>query len=112
VSTEPQRSPDAEPHTLPPDDLFTSPTELNAVTLGTLPTGTRLVLRCRKDWRAATVASFDAATSRVVLSVGSPSGHTYRLRRPADSPLTFDGPIPILGEGHWRAGLARYDTRW
>jgi hypothetical protein len=112
VSTESQRPPEAEPHALDNGGLLASPPEVNALTLGSLPTGTRIVLRCRKDWRAATVASFDAATSRVVLSVGSPSGHTYRLRRPADSPLTLDGPIPVLGEGHWRAGLARYDVRW
>jgi len=112
VSTEPSRSPDSEPHALTADDLFPSPPEAQSLTLGSLPLGARLVLRCRKDWRVATVAFIDAATSRVVLSVGSPSGHTYRLRRPADAPLTHDGPVPILGEGQWRAGLARYDVRW
>jgi len=74
--------------------------------------GARLILRCRADWRAATVAAFDAATARVVLNVASPGGHTYRVRRPADSPLAHDGHLPILGEGSWRAGLARYDVRW
>ncbi|MCA1635474.1 MAG: hypothetical protein LC802_17730 [Acidobacteria bacterium] len=112
MSTEPSRSPDAEPQTLSADDLFPSQADTEALTLGSLPTGARLVLRCRKDWRTATVASLDKATARVVLSVGSPSGHTYRLRRPADAPLTHDGPIPLLGEGLWRAGLARYDMRW
>ena len=117
MSTEPQRSPDAEPPKLPTDDLFPSQPEANqpdpaAPTLGSLPLGARLVLRCRKDWRTATVAFIDAATARVVLSVGSPSGHTYRLRRPSDAPLNFDGHVPVLGEGQWRAGLARYDVRW
>jgi hypothetical protein len=83
-----------------------------APTLGSLPVGARLILRCRADWRAATVAAFDAPTARVVLNVASPGGHTYRVRRPADSPLAHDGHFPILGEGHWRAGLARYDVRW
>ncbi len=83
-----------------------------ATTLGSLPVGARLILRCRADWRTATVAAFDAAKARVVLSVASPGGHTYRVRRPADSPLTHDGHLPVLGEGCWRAGLARYDVRW
>jgi hypothetical protein len=83
-----------------------------APTLGSLPVGARLILRCRADWRAATVAAFDAETARVVLNVASPGGHTYRVRRPADSPLAHDGHFPVLGEGHWRAGLARYDARW
>lgn len=79
-------------------------------TLGSLPVGARLVLRCRADWRAATVAASEP--ERVILSVASPTGHTYRVRRPSDSPLAFDGGIPVLGGGGWRAGLARYDVRW
>lgn len=112
MSTQPERSPDAEPHALKTDDLFPSQPDPETPTLGSLPLGARLVLRCRKDWRTATVAFIDADAALVVLSVGSPSGHTYRLRRPADSPLTFDGHVPVLGEGQWRAGLARYDVRW
>ncbi|HKS26277.1 MAG TPA: hypothetical protein VJS44_00585 [Pyrinomonadaceae bacterium] len=79
-------------------------------TLGSLPVGARLILRCRKDWRDAVVA---ALTPRaVILYVTSPKGRTYRLRRPPDSLLSLDGSIPVLGEGQWRAGLARYDSRW
>jgi hypothetical protein len=89
-----------------------TPTALDSPTLGSLPLGARLVLRCRKDWRTASVAAFEPDLARVVLSVASPSGHTYRLRRPADSQLTLDGHIPVLGEGHWRPGLVRYDLRW
>lgn len=81
-----------------------------AHTLGALPVGARLLLRCRKDWRDATIVS--VADDSVTLSVTSPKGRTYRLRRPPDSPLLFDGQIPVLGEGQWRAGLARYDPRW
>ena len=113
MSTETTRPPEAEPQALAEGGLFPSRADAAAApTLGSLPLGARLVLRCRKDWRAATVAFIDNATDRVVLSVGSPGGHTYRLRRPADSPLTHDGPVPVLGEGHWRSGLARYDVRW
>jgi hypothetical protein len=79
-------------------------------TLASLPVGARLILRCRKDWRDATVAA--RSPEHVTLSVGSPSGHTYRVKRPPDTLLIYEGPIPILGEGHWRAGLVRYDVRW
>jgi hypothetical protein len=80
--------------------------------LGSLPVGARLILRCRADWRTATVASFEPDRDRVVLNVASPTGHTYRVRRPADAALAHDGCLPVLGEGQWRAGLARYDVRW
>ncbi len=102
----------------PADGLSSSLSETEAqtlltnevLTLGALPIGARLILRCRKDWRVACVSAI--THDSVTLSVGSPSGHTYRVRRPADSPLTFDGVLPVLGEGQWRAGLARYDARW
>ena len=96
----------------PPDGLFLSTDRAPAPTLGSLPVGARLILRCRADWRTATIASFEPALERVVLNVASPTGHTYRVRRPADAALTYDGHLPILGEGQWRAGLARYDVRW
>ncbi|HVF42136.1 MAG TPA: hypothetical protein VM936_03945 [Pyrinomonadaceae bacterium] len=81
-------------------------------TLGSLPVGARLVLRCRADWRAATVAAYEVELGRVILNVASPKGGTYRVRRPADAALSHDGHVPLLGEGQWRAGLARYDVRW
>ena len=87
------------------------PDETDA-TLGSLPVGARLILRCRADWRAATVSAFETELGRVILNVASPKGGTYRVRRPADASLSYDGHVPILGEGHWRAGLARYDVRW
>lgn len=99
----------------PPDGLVLSPVDVlqtEPATLGSLPLGARLILRCRADWRAATVASFETHLGRVVLNVASPHGHTYRVRRPADAALNYDGHLPILGEGQWRAGLARYDVRW
>lgn len=92
----------------PSDGLQTF--EEERLTLAQLTIGARLILRCRKDWRDATITStFDGI---VTLSVGSPSGHTYRVRRPSDSPLSIDGSIPVLGEGHWRMGRVRYDIRW
>ena len=124
MGTTQHRPPDAWAHDAPPDGLSSFKTEPYpsaaessstgdcAATLGSLPVGARLILRCRADWRAATVAAFESETARVVLNVASPTGHTYRVRRPHDSPLTHDGHLPVLGEGCWRAGLARYDVRW
>jgi hypothetical protein len=83
------------------------------VTLAELAPGSRLVLRCRKDWRAAAVSALTPEC--VVLIVASPTGHTYRVRRPGDSVLTFDGAIPILSDrdsANWRVAIARYDVRW
>jgi hypothetical protein len=80
------------------------------LTLGSLPVGGRLILRCRKDWRDASVAA--VSLEGITLLVGSRSGHTYRVRRPHDAPLSLDGSIPVLGEGCWRAGRIRYDLRW
>lgn len=107
-----ERPPEARAHEAPPDGLLLSTDLAPAAALGSLPVGARLILRCRADWRAATVASFETHLGRVVLSVASPNGHTYRVRRPADAALSYDGHVPVLGAGQWRAGLARYDVRW
>lgn len=88
--------------------LYISQTETG--TLGSLPVGARLILRCRKDWRDATIMA--VSLEMVTLSIISPTGRTYRLRRPHGSTISFDGSIPILGEGCWRTGFARYDARW
>lgn len=102
---------DAEAATLPPsDDLDSSAPIKTSNTLAALPVGARLILRCRKDWRVAAVAFI--SPEQVTLSVASPSGHTYRVRRPPNALLNFEGDIPVLGEGCWRIGLARYDARW
>lgn len=113
-----ERSPDAaEAIALPsPGDLDSSPTVAPTpapLTLAQLLPGSRLVLRCRKDWRAAAVSA--VKHDCVVLIVSSPTGHTYRVRRSHDSLLTLDGSIPILSDRDspgWRVALARYDARW
>lgn len=103
--------PNAEAITLAaPGYLDSSPPIEISHTLAALPLGARLILRCRKDWRVASVAA--VALDQITLSVASPSGYTYRVRRPPNAALTYEGAIPILGEGSWRIGLARYDARW
>jgi hypothetical protein len=79
--------------------------------LADLPVGARLLVRSRVDWPFATVAA--ANVEKMTLTVCSPTGRTYRLRRPPDLPLMLDGHIPIAGDpGSWRISLARYDLRW
>jgi hypothetical protein len=104
-----------------PDQSTTATTVERFVTLAELAVGARLVIRCRKDWRVASVSAIEDAGVR--LSVASPTGHTYRVRRPHDSVLNFDGAIPVLNAGArmahvegertaWRVALAHYDVRW
>jgi hypothetical protein len=84
------------------------------LTLGELPIGSRLVLRCKKDWREAVVSQFDE--DKAVLIIWSVSGKTYRVRRPAEAQIILDGKIPVLpvkcDEIEWRENLIKYDTRW
>ncbi|HYP51999.1 MAG TPA: hypothetical protein VEQ42_00575 [Pyrinomonadaceae bacterium] len=109
----PEPSPAGTPAESVQETPDATPTAPELPTLGSLPVGARLVLRCRKDWRDATVAFLEP--DRVVLSVNSPTGHSYRVRRPPDSLLFLDGHVPVLGEGtplSWRAGRVRNDARW
>ncbi|MFN6963826.1 MAG: hypothetical protein ACK4S4_08675 [Pyrinomonadaceae bacterium] len=78
-----------------------------------MPIGARLLVRSKKDWRAACVSRIVNET--VVLSICSPSGHTYRLRRTVDAGVGLDGPIPFLitdSADGWRDNLSAYDRRW
>jgi hypothetical protein len=93
-----------------PGGLDVSEKPVDGLRLSSLPVGARLILRCRKDWRDACVAA--VAEEEITLSVGSPSGHTYRVRRPPDAQLSLDGHVPVLGEGGWRNLRVRYDHRW
>lgn len=108
VSVNLERPPDVE--ALASSGGLSISTSVEVITLASLPLGGRLIMRCRKDWRVATVAAI--LPDKITLTVSSPTGHTYRVRRPHDAPLSFDGTIPLLGEGAWRTGLARYDLRW
>lgn len=83
------------------------------VTLSELPVGSRLVVRSKVDWRFAAVSKF--VEERVVLTVCSPKGGTYRLRRQSDTILVRDGLLYVLPydcEDTWRDNFGRYDSRW
>jgi hypothetical protein len=94
-----------------PDGLSSSETPSSTRTLAALQVGSRLILRCRKDWRDATVVA--VSIEHVTLSVCALRGRTYRIKRSPDTLIFEDGHVPVLGEGSWRAGgLVRYDARW
>ena len=83
------------------------------ITLEQLPVGSRLIVRSKLDWRFAAVSKI--VEERVVLTVCSPSGRTYRLRRDLDCELMMEGTIPILAYDEtdsWRDNFSRYDHRW
>lgn len=83
------------------------------VKLSLLPTGTRLLFRSRNEWRAAAIAGF--AGERVSIQIASPRGRTYRIYRPMDSLLTFDGRFYRLtaeNSAPVNAEIASYDRRW
>ncbi|HEV7699232.1 MAG TPA: hypothetical protein VGO43_03300 [Pyrinomonadaceae bacterium] len=83
------------------------------ITLDQLPVGSRLIVRSKKDWRFASVSK--VVEARVVLTVCSPSGHTYRLRRGLDTAVVRDGILYILPydcDDTWRENFTRYDARW
>ena len=81
--------------------------------LASLPVGSRLLVRSRKDWRFAAISR--KTEERIVLTVCSPSGHAYRLRRDADSIVLNDGAVyrlPSLEPDPWIDNFAKYDWRW
>jgi hypothetical protein len=83
------------------------------ITLRELPIGARLLIRSKKDWRAAVVSQ--VYEEKATLIVCSPNGGTYRLRRLLEMVIIFDGKIPILKsdlEDTWRENFSKYDVRW
>jgi hypothetical protein len=82
-------------------------------TLRELPIGARLLIRSKTDWRSAVVVRFDP--EKATISVCSPTGRTYRLRRGLEAEIIFDGGIPILkieSDENWRENFTKYDFRW
>ncbi|MEO8042574.1 MAG: hypothetical protein ABI646_08195 [Acidobacteriota bacterium] len=83
------------------------------ITLASIPLGGRLLIRSKKDWRVAVVSRI--AEDQITISVASPGGYCYRLRRPLDASISFDGRIPFLvieNSDTWRDNFSPYDMRW
>lgn len=80
--------------------------------LADLPTGSRLLVRSKKDWRCGAISK--VVDEIVTIIVSSPSGYSYRLRRELDTEISFDGEMPILenSDENWRDNFSNYDFRW
>jgi hypothetical protein len=83
------------------------------ITLGEIPLGGRLLVRSKKDWRVAVVSRI--AEESITLSIASPTGYNYHVKRTADMEIGFDGRIPYLRieeSDTWRENFSVYDLRW
>lgn len=83
------------------------------ITLGQLPVGGRLIVRSRIDWRFAVVARI--VEENIYLTISSPSGRTYRLRRDTSAALSMDNAVPVLvadRNDEWKENFSPYDRRW
>ena len=83
------------------------------ITLGEFPLGGRLLVRSKKDWRFAVVSR--KTEEFISLSIASPSGYNYRIKRTADLEVAFDGRVPFLiadNDDTWRDNFSGYDKRW
>lgn len=86
---------------------------IERTTLADIPVGGRLLVRSRKDWRVAVIAR--KTDEFVSISIASPSGYNYRIRRTADETICFEGEIPYLPRAEsepWRDNFTGYDVRW
>ncbi len=83
-----------------------------AKTLADLPIGSRLLVRSKVDWRTAAISKI--VDENVTLTVASPTGFSYRLKRTLQTEIYFDGIFPILTntDENWRENFTKYDLRW
>jgi hypothetical protein len=83
------------------------------LTLGEFPLGGRLLVRSKKDWRFAVISR--KTDEFISLSIASPKGGNYRIKRAVDLAVAFDGLIPFLRADYadtWRDNFSGYDMRW
>ncbi len=85
-------------------------TEPKTCELRELPIGARVVVRCKFDWRTAAVSA--QREERVVLTIASPTGRTYRKSCPVETMVMISGALPVIGDGDWREKFVKYDVRW
>ncbi|MBX3298550.1 MAG: hypothetical protein KF736_03680 [Acidobacteria bacterium] len=82
-------------------------------TLGALCIGSRLMVRSQKNWRHGAISRIDG--EQVVITVASPTGRSYRIRRQASSVLSVKDSIAYLPrspEDQLHTEWCRYDARW
>ena len=83
------------------------------IKLSEIPLGGRILFRSKKDWRTAVVARI--TEDSITLSIASPTGYNYRVRRDCECELGTDGPIPFLITDNaeaWKENFSIYDRRW
>lgn len=81
--------------------------------LGDIPLGGRLIIRSRKDWRSAVVSR--KSDEKITISIASPTGYNYRVRRDSTAEIGLDGRIAFLLDERsdkWRDNFSTYDKRW
>ena len=86
---------------------------VETITLADIPVGGRLLVRSKKDWRVAVVSR--KTEEFISISIASPSGYNYRIRRTGDEQIFLDGLIPFLPRDEsepWRENFSGYDVRW
>ena len=86
---------------------------VESITLADIPVGGRLLVRSKKDWRVAVVSR--KTEDFISISIASPSGYNYRIRRTGDEQIFLDGLIPFLPRDEsepWRENFSGYDVRW
>jgi len=78
-----------------------------------MPVGGRLLVRSKKDWRVAVIAR--KTEEFISISIASPSGYNYRIRRASEESIYVEGEIPYLPREEsepWRDNFTGYDMRW
>ena len=86
---------------------------VESITLADIPVGGRLLVRSKKEWRVAVVSR--KTEDFISISIASPSGYNYRIRRTGDEQIFLDGLIPFLPRDEsepWRENFSGYDVRW
>ena len=81
--------------------------------LANLPLGGRLLVRSRTDWRTAVVSR--VGEDGITLSVASPKGRNYRLRRDPELKVGRENGLHYLCSENsepWNENFASYDARW
>ena len=85
----------------------------NTMMLSDLPLGGRLLIRSRTNWRVGVIASI--AVDVITISVASPKGRNYKIRRDPQNSIAITKGFCFLGEGkveEWTENFAIYDPRW